>query len=513
LYCKPCGTGAVDGGYERSQNFKKVLESIFAGNPPEVLGSVISSNLQGPTQPSPSIPTSSLPSPHTQTTGDRWYPDYNPIWAKGICINSYPAPSGRPHYDSQSECCAKAYGGQVSGACVSLLPLSPVESPSTPSSFIPDASAIVSVVTRPTKKPVGASSIEEVKLPNTEVGEAGVKWYPDYNPIWALGVCSNKAPLAHGRPTYSSQTQTECCEFAYRGQASGACVNHVSRSRDTPNKPVSSAESFTTEFMAPHAVLRSNFITYSCGESNTIPYNTAIMDIFYYYEVLLPQTVQVKHALPSLKKEIMDGLADTLNCQMSDYRRGLRKVLDGTLFGFQSVEGSDVIDEEKGSCTVTQEKDGEMCYPVIGHIAAVMKIDSTNDEVLGVKNDILDNIRHTMAGNSISSGIEHINAMSMKAMIPLALEKLMILEPVTTDSSNRAWVAVVCCFLVIAVVVTLTLLVMKRRRVSRMVSKSGTHDIDSSDEMICVEKEFGIEETFCINSSLYLYDESRIKPW
>ena len=32
----PCGTGAVDGTYERSQNFKKVLETFFAGDIPEL---------------------------------------------------------------------------------------------------------------------------------------------------------------------------------------------------------------------------------------------------------------------------------------------------------------------------------------------------------------------------------------------------------------------------------------------------------------------------------------------
>ena len=32
----PCGTGAVDGTYERSQNFKKVLETFFAGNMPDL---------------------------------------------------------------------------------------------------------------------------------------------------------------------------------------------------------------------------------------------------------------------------------------------------------------------------------------------------------------------------------------------------------------------------------------------------------------------------------------------
>ena len=518
---QPCGTGALDGGHERSTNFKKVLDTMFSGSPPEVSGSITSSNLNSPSSPSLYVP--SLPS---QTIGGKWYPDYNPIWAEGLCSNAHPAPSGRPHYDSDSECCAKAYGNQASGVCVGLIPSSP-EIPSNPSSSTsdltatvsitsqpvskpsltvegptsptPDLSTLILVTTEPTSKPVASFSIEEIS--SFSVEETDNKWYPDYNSIWALGkcdnispapsgrphhnsqsecckmayggqasgacvgyttstvskletyypdynvdwslgkcsnaypapggrpqynsqkeccekayagqsslacisdvplatentigefypnynslfskgICTNEAPLPQGRPIYSSQA--ECCEFAYRGQASGACVNHVPG--DDTDKVVSFAESFTSEFMAPHAVLRSNFITFSCDESNTFPFDTAIMDILFDYEVSLPQNVQAKHALPSLKKEIMDGLASSLNCQIVTQRRGLRKTDDGVLLGFQSVDGSDVINGEKGSCSRTQEMNGERCYPIIGHIAAVLKFEATSDEVLVVKN-------------------------------------------------------------------------------------------------------------------------------
>ena len=51
LVSKPCGTGAVDGTYERSQNFKKVLETFFADDTPEVpsLGSYSSSTAEDST--------------------------------------------------------------------------------------------------------------------------------------------------------------------------------------------------------------------------------------------------------------------------------------------------------------------------------------------------------------------------------------------------------------------------------------------------------------------------------
>lgn len=635
---QPCGTGALDGGHERSTNFKKVLDTMFSGSPPEVSGSITSSNLNSPSSPSLYVP--SLPS---QTIGGKWYPDYNPIWAEGLCSNAHPAPSGRPHYDSDSECCAKAYGNQASGVCVGLIPSSP-EIPSNPSSSTsdltatvsitsqpvskpsltvegptsptPDLSTLILVTTEPTSKPVASFSIEEIS--SFSVEETDNKWYPDYNSIWALGkcdnispapsgrphhnsqsecckmayggqasgacvgyttstvskletyypdynvdwslgkcsnaypapggrpqynsqkeccekayagqsslacisdvplatentigefypnynslfskgICTNEAPLPQGRPIYSSQA--ECCEFAYRGQASGACVNHVPG--DDTDKVVSFAESFTSEFMAPHAVLRSNFITFSCDESNTFPFDTAIMDILFDYEVSLPQNVQAKHALPSLKKEIMDGLASSLNCQIVTQRRGLRKTDDGVLLGFQSVDGSDVINGEKGSCSKTQEMNGERCYPIIGHIAAVLKFEATSDEVLVVKNDVLKNIRHMMERNSISdfSG-KYVNEHDVENLQQAQVSNAE--AEVTTDSGSRTWVAVVCCLLGIAFGVALTLFVTKRRRIAQMI-KSRTHNADS--DSICGE-EICVEETAHTNFSLSSRDAS-----
>jgi hypothetical protein len=143
---QPCGTGALDGGHERSTNFKKVLDTMFAGSPPVVSGSITSSHLGNPS--SPSLFSPDLPS---QTTGDKWYPNYNGNWAEGKCINVYPAPNGRPHYDSQSECCAKAYGGQASGVCIGLIE-------ETPSSTGPGFIAAASITSQPTRKPVSPSS-------------------------------------------------------------------------------------------------------------------------------------------------------------------------------------------------------------------------------------------------------------------------------------------------------------------------------------------------------------------
>ena len=65
----------------------------------------------------------SLPSPPTSSptkTGgpDIYYPDYSLPWPEGRCINTVPVPSGRVTYTTKLACCAGAYAGQASGACV-----------------------------------------------------------------------------------------------------------------------------------------------------------------------------------------------------------------------------------------------------------------------------------------------------------------------------------------------------------------------------------------------------------
>lgn len=310
--------------------------------------------------------------------------------------------------------------------------------------------------------------------------------------MWSKGICTNKAPLPHGRPTYSSQS--ECCEFAYRGQASGACVNH-SPGDTAGDNPVSFAESFSSEYMTPHAAVRSSFITYSCGESSTIPYDTAIMDILFDYEISLPQNVQASHILPSLKKQIMDSLATSLNCQLTQ-RRGLRKV-EGVLLGFQSVDGSDVIDGDKASCIKSQQLDGEACYPVIGHIGAIMKFEASNDEVLFVKSDVLNNIRTRMETESIvdvdSSGIKYVSEHddSHEEHDSVQLDDGNFQQEAQSGNAddlttnNRSWIEVAFWLLGCVCGVGATLAVIKRRERRR------NNLIDSSDDdlPICLEVE------------------------
>jgi hypothetical protein len=317
------------------------------------------------------------------------------------------------------------------------------------------------------------------------------EFYPNYDPLWSKGICTNKAPLPHGRPTYSSQS--ECCEFAYRGQASGACVNH-SPGDTAGDNPLSFAESFSSEYMTPHAAVRSSFITYSCGESSTIPYDTAILDILFDYEISLPQNVQASHILPSLKKQIMDSLATSLNCQLTQ-RRGLRKV-EGVLLGFQSVDGSDVIDGDKASCIKSQQLDGEACYPVIGHIGAIMKFEASNDEVLFVKSDVLNNIRTRMETESIvgvdSSGIKYVSEHddNHEEHDSIQLDDGNFQQEAQSGNAddlttnNRSWIEVAFWLLGCVCGVGATLAVIKRRE--RRTNLIGSSD---DDLPICLEVE------------------------
>lgn len=138
-YCvlKPCGTGPVDGGQERAENFKKVLDAILDDNRTQV-----------------GIPSVSDPKPDSQSlsasgfvanpTGSaKWWPDYNPQWTEGKCVNDGTTPSGRPSYDSGEECCLASYGGQSSNACMDAI--------SSPSQATPD----------PTNQPTALPTVKQ----------------------------------------------------------------------------------------------------------------------------------------------------------------------------------------------------------------------------------------------------------------------------------------------------------------------------------------------------------------
>ena len=133
-------------------------------------------------------------SPTTSGGLNVWYADYDSDFAVATCINAAPLPNGRPTYTSQLACCQAEYKSQLSGACLTKLPSRPTSSPT--------------------------------KLTGLDV------WYPKYDEEWLNGYCTNAAPIPNGRPTYKSELA--CCQGAYAGQASGACL------RELPSPPTSS---------------------------------------------------------------------------------------------------------------------------------------------------------------------------------------------------------------------------------------------------------------------------------
>jgi len=143
------------------------------------------SELESPPTTSPTMPGG---------FGTVWYPDYDTAWSDAGCKNEVPlpfSPNSRPTYDSQLECCKAAYGGQLSGKCLSELESPPTTSPTMP-------------------------------------GGVGDEWYPNYDIAWSDGGCKNEVPKPFNdgdRPVYA--TRLECCKAAYGGQLSGKCLSEL----------------------------------------------------------------------------------------------------------------------------------------------------------------------------------------------------------------------------------------------------------------------------------------------
>eukprot|EP00571_Detonula_confervacea_P010027 CAMPEP_0172304092 /NCGR_PEP_ID=MMETSP1058-20130122/5534_1 /TAXON_ID=83371 /ORGANISM="Detonula confervacea, Strain CCMP 353" /LENGTH=446 /DNA_ID=CAMNT_0013015173 /DNA_START=85 /DNA_END=1425 /DNA_ORIENTATION=- len=142
------------------------------------------------------LPTPPTTSP-TNSGGilDFFYPDYDTAWSEAGCSNAaplpYPRKTDRPSYSTMLACCKGAYGGQMSGACVSELPSPPTVSPT---------------------------------------GSGGADFfYPDYDTAWSEATCSNDMPLPFknksDRPNFS--TMLACCKGAYGNQQSGKCLANL----------------------------------------------------------------------------------------------------------------------------------------------------------------------------------------------------------------------------------------------------------------------------------------------
>ena len=142
------------------------------------------------------LPTPPTASPtNSNREADFWYPQYELEWSSAGCSNRLPLPynniKDRPRYDTQESCCARAYGGQTSLACLCGLPDPPLGCPGT------------------------INSNHEADF-----------WYPQYELERSMAGCSNRLPLPYNnindRPRYD--TPELCCARAYGGQTSMACL-------------------------------------------------------------------------------------------------------------------------------------------------------------------------------------------------------------------------------------------------------------------------------------------------
>ncbi len=111
--------------------------------------------------------------------------DYSKSWSTSGCVQK--ADCDSPGYADQATCCTTQYGGQqTGGACFSIIAAgTPTATPSA--------------------------------IPN-----AGL-FYADYSTAWSAAGCKNTLP----HPTYATTffaTQLACCNSAYGGQTSNACI-------------------------------------------------------------------------------------------------------------------------------------------------------------------------------------------------------------------------------------------------------------------------------------------------
>ncbi|KAL7480285.1 hypothetical protein ACHAW6_005981 [Cyclotella cf. meneghiniana] len=535
LSSQPCGTGTLDGGPERSANFKKALDAFFGSSLPDlpvfepgtsistsstpVLGTVVASE----TAPSISsgesfvdygnvLSSSEWTTPATdpgttynlntgQAESGGYYPDYNPTWSLGKCINDSPTPSGRPLYDSLIECCENAYGGQSSGACLSSMSTdTSIVEPSRDSTFTqasqapgdhgelsetlwyPDYNPIwalgkcINLLPFPNGRPTYGTQLECCEsayrgqasgecLADTSdnpltvpiLSQSGLPldmWYADFNPQWALGKCINESPVPANRPWYTSQT--ECCEKAYGGQASGACLDGAKESVSIQS------DGLFADAYASYLQSRKygDLIFYSCNPLPEIPPSSGAIDVSYEYEYSVPHSVRADLVLPDLKIRMMEHLAAMFGCQ-SAVQRNLRQTNeDVVLLGFQSAEGSDEIDTKKAYCKLSGDEDATAftCVPVIGHLVAFFQQDTTREDVELTKTKILESLAD---GQYTSQDIQKVVYIGERHT---NLHVSHVESAVESATESAAWIPVVAPLLCMIAIVLIGLFFMIRRR-------------------------------------------------
>jgi len=183
---------------------------------------------------SPSHLPTSLPtkSPTALNTNEgKWYADYGTTWTDAGCKTTLPHPNyATLFFDTQLECCKSSFAGQTSNACLKGLPDPPTQLPTSLSTKSPSHLP----TSTPTKSPTAINPNEG-------------KWYADYGTVWINAGCKNTLP----HPNYAThyfESQEECCNSAYAGQTSGACLIGLrSKSPIMPTTNIPSASPVTSK--------------------------------------------------------------------------------------------------------------------------------------------------------------------------------------------------------------------------------------------------------------------------
>ena len=414
------------------------------------------------------------------TGSTAYYPDYNPIWSLGKCINDGAPPAGRPNYESLIECCDMAYGGQASGACLGTTEDDVSDQTDSPVSdlWYPDYNPLwalgkcTNALPFENGRPTYDNQLECCQnayrgqasgkcladMPNQPTGvssstqpEEIKQWYADYNPLWSFGKCVNKSPVPDNRPYYSNQS--ECCKKVYGGQASGSCLEGLDDENASIQSEGSLANSFTSYLQSQRF---KDLMVYSCS-STEVPQSSRAIDISYDYEFSVPKTVRADLALTDLKRRMMEHIAGEFGCQNAI--RKLRQTQDGdTIVGIQSSGWSDEIDTKTAQC---RQPSGSavVCVPVVGHLVAFLKTDNPS-EIMHTKTRILEALAQ---GEYTSESIQNVEFIGERST-PILQE--MQQEPVT---HSQSWVFVVASlFLVMSVALAGIYVVFKRRKSSKI---------------------------------------------
>jgi len=206
-------------------------------------------------------------------------------------------------------------------------------------------------------------------------------------------------------------------------------------------------------FADVHVKTRSSLTVYTCGDKE-IPRDASVMDILYDYEIYVPSSDRVEHILPGLKEELLNDIISSQACATSVVKRNLRSVGHNPhLLGIISTRGSDVIDDEKRSCSTTTSDE---CVPIIGYLAAVVEADSSPEVFATIRQDLTQGIKHSLDSRNVVFVRGHDDAISPEMSTVFTGDD-------QSSRSNSGMIAGIVAALLLATIFGAAVLFVKRR--------------------------------------------------